>query len=74
LNTITKEAAQGSGERMDALAEVLGCSEEGTEALRQLCKDKHESIFNSNDSKMVLSTLREEIKANENVASNCDRA
>lgn len=73
LNSLTKEAAQGSGEHLDALGEVMGCSEEGNTALRVLCKDRHEEIFSTRDSKKVLSTLRQEIKANEELAENCDR-
>lgn len=74
LNSLSKEAAQGSGSHLDALGEVMGCSEEGNNALKTLCKDRHEAIFNSDDSQMVLSTLRKEIQSNEKVANNCDRA
>lgn len=74
LSTLSKEAAQGSGEHIEALGEVFGCSEDGAEALADLCRDKHGAIFGSSDSQMVISTLRDEIKANEKVANNCDRA
>jgi hypothetical protein len=74
LNSISKEAVQGSGKHLDALAEVFGCSEDGTSALRNVFKDKHDVIFSSQDSKEVLSTIRNEIKSNQQLAGNCNRA
>jgi len=74
LNSISKAAAQGSGEHLDALGEVFGCSIEGTEALKEMCQTKFDAIFSNSDSQVVLGNLREEIKSNPATAENCDRA
>lgn len=74
LNSISKAAAQGSGEHLDALGEVFGCSFEGTEALKEMCQIKFDAIFSNSDSQVVLGNLREEIKSNPATAENCDRA
>lgn len=74
LNSISKEAAQGQGNTIEALGEVFGCSADGTEALKVLCQDKHQEIFSSGEPTKVLSSLRDEIRSNDSTAVDCDRA
>jgi hypothetical protein len=63
------EAAQGTGEHLDALAEVLGC--EGA-SLARLSQDRYGKIFTQDDPKAVLQNYVREIRASE-LATSCSR-
>jgi len=59
LAKLTREAAEGSGEHLEALAEVLGC--EGND-FAKLSQDRYGKIYNNDDAKTVLENYAKEIQ------------
>jgi hypothetical protein len=69
LAKLSREAAEGSGEHLDALAEVLGC--EGN-SFAKLSQDRYSKIFGNEDAKTVLENYAKEIQSSE-LSESCSR-
>jgi hypothetical protein len=70
LSSLSKEAAQGNGEHISALAEVFGCP---NEYFAKLSQCHYEKIYSINEPKVVLKNYITEVKSNENLAKNFTR-
>ena len=68
VNSLTKETAQGEGQHLSALAEILGCPHE--EFARVSQKSYHE-IFENQDSKQIWSNYLREIRSDESLHGQC---
>ena len=76
LADLSKEAAQGDGEHLEAFADILGCaeSEEDLAAFQMLSQQKYAVLFNNQASDAVVEGFVNEIKADETLSANCVRA
>lgn len=75
LPVLSKEAAQGSGETLTALAELFGCSEgEGYSAFAQMSSSRYSAIFSGSQASAVVNNYRREIGSNPSLAGACGRA
>lgn len=70
LATLQAEAARGSGNHLDALAEVLGCEDKA--GFNTLSKEKFDGIFSTQEPKSVLDNYKKEIKSSA-IAKSCVR-
>ena len=70
LASLTKEAAQGTGEHLSALAEVFGCPHS---EFAQLSQNRYGSIYKTYEPTAVLESYRREVQANANLAKTCVR-
>ena len=59
FNSLTKEAAQGEGEHLQAFAQLLGCDEAG---FAKFVKDKHGEIFSAFEPNVALDSVKSLIK------------
>lgn len=73
LSTLQKDAAQGSGETLVSFAEVLGCQVQSNE-FAKLSQSQYSYIFEVNDPQMIVTRVREAIKADSSLAGVCSRA
>lgn len=67
FTSLSKEAAQGGGSHVAALAEVLGC--EKADAFAKMSQERYDALFNSTEPKAVLSNFLREVKANDAVGT-----
>lgn len=75
LNSISKEAAQGSGEHIQALAEVFGCrGESDTQRLGQLSQNHYSEIFAKAEPEFVLQRYLTVVNADPQLAKSCTKA
>lgn len=75
MPSLSKEAAQGSGETLTALAELFGCSEgDGYSAFAQMSADRYSAIFSGDQASAVVTNYKREIGANPSLAGACGRA
>ncbi len=70
LSSLSKEAAQGAGEHISALAEVFGCPNDDFVKFSQNSFGK---IYNSNNPNEVLKNYISEVKVDGNLAKKCNR-
>lgn len=70
LASLSKEAAQGNGEHISALAEVFGCPNED---FAKLSQNHYEKIYGINEPAKVLESYLSEVKADQNLAKSCIR-
>jgi len=70
LASLTREAAQGSGEHLSAFAEVLGCDHG---AFSRMSQEKYNEIYSTPESQEVLQNYVKQIKANPALATSCTR-
>lgn len=70
MAALSKESAQGTGEHLEAFAEVLGCN--GGE-LSRLSQEQYSNLYNTNDSVMLLDNYKREIQASPRLANSCQR-
>ena len=70
LSSLSKEAAQGSGEHISALAEVFGCPNSDFIKLSQAHYNK---IYETNEAAVVLQNYLNEVKQDQNLAKSCLR-
>lgn len=61
LASLTREAAQGTGEHLSAFAEVLGCDHG---AFSKMSQEKYNEIYSTSESQTVLQNYVKQIKAN----------
>ncbi|HEX9841175.1 MAG TPA: DUF3015 family protein [bacterium] len=75
LNNLSAEMAQGNGQYVTVMAELMGCDTSAQPAFAQMSQSKYETLFNSADvdAKAWLTSLKQEM-ANDAVLSNrCTR-
>ncbi|MCX6128974.1 MAG: DUF3015 family protein [Proteobacteria bacterium] len=75
LTSLSKEAAQGSGDHLNGLAEVLGCLADA-EKLRfgTISQEKYDTIFAQQDPGIVLDNYLAVVKADPILSKDCSRA
>ncbi|MES2616215.1 MAG: DUF3015 family protein [Bdellovibrionota bacterium] len=71
LASLSKEAAQGDGEHISALAEVFGCPQD---EFAKLSQTHYSNIYGTNEPTAVFQNYLKEVNANENLAKSCLRA
>lgn len=69
LASLEKEAAQGQGQHLNALAEIFGCDDK--EAFAQMSQNRYEAIFSNEKPADVLQNYKNEIKS---TTATCTRA
>ncbi|MDQ3231334.1 MAG: DUF3015 domain-containing protein [Pseudobdellovibrionaceae bacterium] len=75
LNSISREAAQGSGEHIEALAEVFGCRQEADKArLGQLSQNHYAELFAQPEPELVLQRYLTVVNADPQLAKSCTKA
>jgi hypothetical protein len=75
LTTLTRDAAQGDGDVIEGLAEVLGCYDiEGQKRLKEVSRAQHAQLFASNDPEVVLDTYLDVIQSDPILAQKCVKA
>lgn len=70
LASLSKEAAQGTGEHIQALAEVFGCPHE---PFAQLSQSRYNKIYSTNEPNTVLQNYLKEVSSDQNLAKSCLR-
>ena len=71
LTAVSREAAQGSGRHLEALAEVFGCDNHG--AFATISQDSYDAIFTSSDAEVVLGNYRQTLRSQEKLVDQCAR-
>ncbi len=75
LNTLTRDAAQGEGDVIEGLAEVLGCYDaDGQNRLKEVSRTEHARLFATNDPEVVLDEYLNIIQADPILAQKCVKA
>ncbi|WP_141736140.1 DUF3015 family protein [Oligoflexus tunisiensis] len=74
LSSLSKEAAQGSGEHLNALAEVLGCQEEDKVRLGELSQNHYSELFANQEPEAVLQRYLTVVNADPQLAKSCTKA
>lgn len=69
LASLQKEAAQGKGQHLDALAEIFGCQDK--EGFAQMSQSRYEAIFADEQPANVLQNYKSELKSGK---AACSRA
>lgn len=70
LGNLTKEAAQGNGEHLTGLAEVLGCENVD---LGGFSRENYETLFSDSEPKTVLESYKKQLKSSPEYARACSR-
>lgn len=70
LSSLSKEAAQGSGEHISALAEVFGCP---NEPFARLSQNHYSKIYEKNEPSVVLQNYLKEVNSDQDLAKRCLR-
>lgn len=66
---LEQEFAQGSGERVGALASLMGCSDSAT--FSRIGKEKYAVLFNQDSPDSFLQKIRQEVSSNQKLNSTC---
>lgn len=75
LSSLSKEAAQGSGEHIEALAEVFGCQQEADKVrLGQLSQNHYSELFAKPEPELVLERYLTVVNADPQLAKSCTKA
>lgn len=75
LTSLSREAAQGGGEHLRGLAEVMGCTDDvGAGELARLSQDRYDALFQEQTPTSVLGNYLREIRAHDVLAKDCTRA
>jgi len=69
LSSLSREAAQGSGDHLSALAEVLGC---GSEPFARLSRVQYSEIY-SGDARSIIENYRSAIASDPDLKGSCER-
>ncbi|MFB5649996.1 DUF3015 family protein [Leptospira wolffii] len=67
--SLEQEFAKGSGEKMEAFASLMGCSDAAT--FGKVGKEKFASLFDQNGPDAFLEKMRSEVASNSALASSC---
>ena len=72
--TLSKEIAQGDGESLRALADMLGCQDAAYAALTHNLQNSHDKIFSAPGSVAALRVIRSEISSDHLLSTQCPDA
>lgn len=70
LSSLSKEAAEGNGEHIAALADVFGCPQN---EFAKLSQSRYESIYSINEPQSVLQNYIKEVNADQNLSKRCQK-
>ncbi|WP_338636718.1 DUF3015 family protein [Spirobacillus cienkowskii] len=70
FSSLNKEAAQGNGEHISALAEVFGCPQE---QFLKLSQENYNKLFDSSEPTVVLENYKKELKEHNTLSGSCER-
>ncbi len=71
LNALSREAAQGKGELLNSLAEVMGCSDR--EEFAEFSKENYSKLFRENTPEKVLDNYINGIKRHDSLSRSCSK-
>jgi hypothetical protein len=74
LETLSKEMAQGSGGSIQSLAATFSCSQDSLPVFASQMQNSYEKIFAEPGAISVLNAIKDEVKANQGLASACPMA
>lgn len=74
LNALSKEAAQGEGQTLNAFAFLLGCNGDSVNQFAKLSRDSYDAVYNNGNPTVVLDRMVEEVKADAQLAASCNKA
>ncbi len=74
LNALSKEAAQGEGQTLDAFASMLGCKGESVNQFAKLSRESYDAVYGNDNPTVVLDRMVEEVKADAELAASCNKA
>lgn len=74
LSSLQREAAQGSGDSINGLASVLGCSASNYDEFGAYTQAHYGLVFNSNTSDAVLDNVKAQVLQNSSLAKACPLA
>jgi hypothetical protein len=74
LASLTKEAAQGEGETLETLADVMGCDEEEYDTFATQTQAHHAELFENKSVDEILQAYQNMIENDERLADSCDRS
>jgi hypothetical protein len=66
MSELSKEAAQGGGQHVNALSQIFGC--ENHEGFAKLSQSHYSQIFETTDPEAVLNNYKNELRSNEELA------
>ncbi|MDX1959774.1 MAG: DUF3015 family protein [Leptospiraceae bacterium] len=70
FQTLEKEMATGKGEKLNALATLVGCSK-NIKGFNQMAKSNYNKLFKDSDPSILLVSLKEEISKDANLKASC---
>jgi hypothetical protein len=70
FSSLNKEAAQGDGEHISALAEIFGCPQE---QFLKLSQENYNKLFDSSEPTVVLENYKKELKEHNTLSESCER-
>jgi hypothetical protein len=69
MDQLTSEAAQGGGDYLNVLADLMGIADEDRDAFRKVTQDNFDQLFlNNGDAKRVISTIETAMLNDSNLA------
>lgn len=71
---IARDAAQGRGESLEGLAQVLGCRPEDERSFSQFTQRNHQQIFSQPGALAALNSLKTRITTEQQLAKSCQYA
>lgn len=75
LATLTRDAAQGDGDVIEGLAEVLGCYDtDGQDRFKEVSRTQHARLFATNDPEVVLEEYLDVIQSDPILSQKCVKA
>lgn len=74
LNALSKEAAQGEGQTLNAFAFMLGCQGDNVNQFAKLSRESYDAVYSNDNPTVVLDRMIEEVKADEQLAASCNKA
>lgn len=75
LDVLSEEMAQGKGQYVEAMAGLMGCSQDVYADFGKMSQTRYEILFNSvdADTQSLLTAIKREISTNPVLASSCSR-
>ena len=72
LNTLKRDAAQGYGDALAALASILGCDVKVYPQLTRRLQVAHAKVFGTEDAAKVLAAIKDQVAAQPSLSEACD--
>ena len=74
LASLSRDAARGGGERLEAFAEVMGCTDDASkQSLSRLSQENFDALFHSENPQAVLEVYVEMMRATPDLKQKCQR-